>query len=93
MSLHGNLHGLCGADIVLEEGWHPGKQGGGGVPFSGYLNSTFCLAPSGTGWGVRLFIALFHGCIPVIVQVKKKTKMHRNVLKTSKACKTTCKKH
>jgi hypothetical protein len=30
--------------------------------------SLFCLAPTGGGWGIRLYVAVFHGCIPVIVQ-------------------------
>lgn len=30
--------------------------------------STFCLAPSGFGWGIRLAEAMHSGCVPVIVQ-------------------------
>lgn len=33
-----------------------------------YLTSKFCLAPSGAGWGIRTVIAMFYGCIPVVVQ-------------------------
>ena len=29
--------------------------------------STFCLASTGAGWGVRLKLALMHGCIPVVI--------------------------
>ena len=29
--------------------------------------SLFCLAPTGSGWGVRLKFALLSGCIPVII--------------------------
>ena len=29
--------------------------------------SLFCLAPTGSGWGVRLKQALMSGCIPVII--------------------------
>ena len=29
--------------------------------------SVFCFAATGAGWGVRLKLALMHGCIPVIV--------------------------
>lgn len=32
------------------------------------LTSTFCLAPYGHGWGLRLVQAVQHGCIPVVVQ-------------------------
>ncbi|KAL3903772.1 MAG: hypothetical protein SGPRY_011540 [Prymnesium sp.] len=32
------------------------------------LRSVFCLCPSGTGWGMRVFHAAALGCIPVIVQ-------------------------
>ena len=31
-------------------------------------HSTFCLCPSGTGWGMRAFHAIALGCIPVIIQ-------------------------
>lgn len=31
-------------------------------------SSVFCLAPSGLGFGVRLYHAIFYGCIPVIIQ-------------------------
>lgn len=30
--------------------------------------ATFCLCPSGTGWGMRAFHAVALGCIPVIIQ-------------------------
>ncbi|KAG2485163.1 hypothetical protein HYH03_016053 [Edaphochlamys debaryana] len=30
--------------------------------------ATFCLAPSGAGWGIRLSTAMVSGCVPVIVQ-------------------------
>ena len=29
--------------------------------------SLFCLAPTGSGWGVRLKFALMSGCIPVLI--------------------------
>jgi hypothetical protein len=32
------------------------------------LGSTFCLCPSGTGWGMRAFHAASLGCIPLIIQ-------------------------
>ena len=34
-----------------------------------FLTSKFCIAPYGYGWGLRLAIAVVHGCIPVIIQV------------------------
>ncbi|PNH09581.1 hypothetical protein TSOC_003811 [Tetrabaena socialis] len=42
----------------------------GGVPDYEqlYLRSKFCLAPHGSGFGVRLTLAMAHGCIPVIIQ-------------------------
>ncbi|GIL78577.1 hypothetical protein Vretimale_6191 [Volvox reticuliferus] len=33
-----------------------------------YLRSRFCLAPHGSGFGVRLTLAMTHACIPVIIQ-------------------------
>ncbi|KAG1665066.1 hypothetical protein FOA52_012485 [Chlamydomonas sp. UWO 241] len=33
-----------------------------------FLNSTFCIAPYGYGWGLRLPIAVVHGCVPIITQ-------------------------
>jgi hypothetical protein len=35
-----------------------------------FLQSKFCVAPYGHGWGLRLPIAMFFGCIPVIMQVR-----------------------
>ena len=32
------------------------------------LRSQFCLCPSGTGWGMRVFHVLVLGCVPVITQ-------------------------
>ena len=32
------------------------------------LRSIFCLCPSGTGWGMRVFHSVALGCIPVIIQ-------------------------
>ena len=32
------------------------------------LGSKFCLCPSGTGWGMRVFHVLVLGCVPVITQ-------------------------
>lgn len=29
--------------------------------------SLFCIAATGAGWGVRLKLAVMHGCIPVII--------------------------
>ncbi|GAX86293.1 hypothetical protein CEUSTIGMA_g13705.t1 [Chlamydomonas eustigma] len=33
-----------------------------------FLDSKFCVAPYGFGWGLRLSIAVTHACIPVIIQ-------------------------
>ena len=33
-----------------------------------YASSTFCIAPTGSGWGRRVNLATHSGCIPVIVQ-------------------------
>ncbi|GAX80859.1 hypothetical protein CEUSTIGMA_g8294.t1 [Chlamydomonas eustigma] len=33
-----------------------------------YMNTQFCLAPYGGGFGIRLSIAMVHGCIPVVIQ-------------------------
>eukprot|EP00955_Chlamydomonas_euryale_P045560 353182-Chlamydomonas_euryale.AAC.52 len=33
-----------------------------------YNTTKFCLAPHGSGFGIRLSIAMVHGCIPVIIQ-------------------------
>eukprot|EP00884_Botryococcus_braunii_P014176 jgi/Botrbrau1/2275/Bobra.101_2s0098.1 len=35
--------------------------------FLDFQESIFCLAPTGTGWGVRTKIALYNGCIPVVL--------------------------
>lgn len=35
-----------------------------------YRRSKFCLAPHGHGFGVRLTLAMTHGCVPVIIQDK-----------------------
>lgn len=32
------------------------------------LHSSFCLCPSGTGWGMRVFHVLVLGCVPVLTQ-------------------------
>ena len=32
------------------------------------LGSKFCLCPSGTGWGMRVFHVMVLGCVPVLVQ-------------------------
>lgn len=32
------------------------------------LSSKFCLAPAGTGWGMRVFHVMVLGCVPVLVQ-------------------------
>ena len=36
------------------------------------LRSIFCLCPSGTGWGMRVFHSIALGCIPVIIQRDEK---------------------
>ena len=33
-------------------------------------NSKFCLAPYGTGFGMREFDALMHGCVPLLIRVR-----------------------
>ncbi|KAG1665073.1 hypothetical protein FOA52_012492 [Chlamydomonas sp. UWO 241] len=33
-----------------------------------FLDSKFCVAPYGYGWGLRLAIAVVHGCVPIITQ-------------------------
>ena len=32
------------------------------------LRARFCLAPSGTGFGMRAYHALILGCVPVVIQ-------------------------
>lgn len=41
--------------------WFPSNQGS-------YDNATFCFIPYGHGWGSRIFTAMVHMCIPVIMQ-------------------------
>ena len=36
------------------------------------LASTFCLCPSGTGWGMRAYHAAALGCLPVLIQQDEK---------------------
>ena len=38
--------------------------------------SLFCLAPTGSGWGVRLKFALMSGCIPVIIHDLVRARLH-----------------
>lgn len=38
------------------------------------LHSTFCLCPSGTGWGMRVFHSIALGCLPVLIQRDAKRK-------------------
>ncbi|KAG1660173.1 hypothetical protein FOA52_005273 [Chlamydomonas sp. UWO 241] len=33
-----------------------------------YNTTKFCLAPHGSGFGIRLSLAMVHGCIPVVIQ-------------------------
>lgn len=33
-----------------------------------FISAKFCLAPYGSGFGIRLSISMVHGCIPVVVQ-------------------------
>ena len=35
------------------------------------LSARFCLCPSGTGWGMRVYHVLALGCVPVLTQVTK----------------------
>ncbi|EIE25250.1 hypothetical protein COCSUDRAFT_40557 [Coccomyxa subellipsoidea C-169] len=44
-----------------------GERGGYTQYMADFGRSTFCLAATGAGWGVRLKLALMHGCIPVII--------------------------
>ena len=37
------------------------------------LRSQFCLCPSGTGWGMRVFHSAVLGCVPVIIQRDERT--------------------
>ena len=37
------------------------------------LRTIFCLCPSGTGWGMRVFHSAALGCIPVIIQRDEKS--------------------
>ena len=36
------------------------------------LAATFCLCPSGTGWGMRAYHAAALGCLPVLIQQDEK---------------------
>ena len=36
------------------------------------LGATFCLCPSGTGWGMRAYHAAALGCLPVLIQQDEK---------------------
>ena len=55
------------SDFYLRE-----KPGGRGstADMDAMRNSKFCLAPHGTGFGMRQFDAIAHGCVPLIVKVK-----------------------
>ncbi|PNW87479.1 hypothetical protein CHLRE_02g144050v5 [Chlamydomonas reinhardtii] len=41
---------------------------GGGEAATYMQQSRFCLAPMGSGWGIRLVEAMISGCVPVIIQ-------------------------
>lgn len=56
------VSGLSGFKLV-----DTGKEGGYGEYKADFGQSLFCLALTGAGWGVRLKLALWHGCIPVII--------------------------
>jgi hypothetical protein len=38
-------------------------------------DSQFCLAPTGSGWGIRIVEDLVAGCLPVIIQVRDNVAM------------------
>ena len=61
------LHHANRSDFYLRE-----KPGGRGstTDMDALRNSKFCLAPHGTGFGMRQFDAIAHGCVPLIVKVK-----------------------
>lgn len=52
-----------GADFKLVD-TNAGERTNYGLDF---LESTFCLAATGYGWGVRAKYALYHGCIPLVI--------------------------
>jgi len=49
------------SDVVFIEGSTPDYR-------KLYNTTKFCLAPHGAGFGIRLSIAMVHGCIPVVIQ-------------------------
>ena len=55
------------SDFYLRE--RPGAQGGA-ADLDALRRSKFCLAPHGTGFGMRQFDAVVHGCVPLIVRVR-----------------------
>ena len=46
----------------------PSMRGGRRDVNADILASQFCLCPSGTGWGMRVFHVMILGCVPVLVQ-------------------------
>lgn len=54
-------------DFYLRE--RPGAKGRD-ADLAALTSSKFCLAPHGTGFGMRQFDAVLHGCVPLIVKVR-----------------------
>jgi hypothetical protein len=65
---------VCFAQRVVKElEGKPGfvvYDGRKGSYTSDMMDSQFCLAPTGSGWGIRIVEDLVAGCLPVIIQVR-----------------------
>merc|ERR1712091_343800 len=55
------------SDFYLRE--RPGASGRE-ADLRAMQSAKFCLAPHGTGFGMRQFDAVLHGCVPLIVKVR-----------------------
>ena len=64
-------------DFYLKE-----RSGAGSQDLDALRGAKFCLAPHGTGFGMRQFDALVHGCVPLIVQVRWEDDIHQGGLLT-----------
>ena len=53
---------------LIATDYSPSVAGGSHDIDAQILGAKFCLAPAGTGWGMRVFHVMALGCVPVLVQ-------------------------
>ena len=65
---HDRLHRSAPGFKILATDYPPSLPKGRVNVNEEILGSKFCLCPSGTGWGMRVFHVMVLGCVPVLVQ-------------------------